>query len=85
MYETDGDADRKNVIDNLFGAESPSYVGDLTSVVKTISGHSYWTDGNWADLVGVRTQVAQKLRPQVLKYIKQNGVCLETGMTLLNS
>ena len=79
LYETDGDADRKNVIDNLFGAESPSYVGDLTSVVKTISGHSYWTDGNWADLVGVRTQVAQKAAASGLKVYQTEWSMLGDG------
>ena len=79
LYEPDGDPGRKDVIDNLFGAESSSYVGDLPNVAQIIAGHSYWTDGNWSTMVDVRTKVGEKAATAGLKVYQTEWSMLGDG------
>lgn len=67
VYEADGDAGRKNVINNLFSSTSSNYVGNLSHVAPVIAGHSYWTDKNWQSLVSSRTTLQQAARAAGLK------------------
>lgn len=57
VYEAGGDAARKNVINNLFNSGSENYIGNLSHVAPIIAGHSYWTDGSWAQLLDIRSKV----------------------------
>lgn len=79
LYENDGDAERKNVIYNLFDNTSSNYVGNLSHVAPVIAGHSYWTDGNWSTLVDVRTQVASKAGAAGLKVYQTEWSMLGDG------
>lgn len=79
LYETDGDAGRKNVIYNLFDNASSNYVGDLTHVAPVIAGHSYWTDGSWQTMVDVRSQVASKASAAGLKVYQTEWSMLGDG------
>lgn len=66
-YETDGDAGRKNVINDLFNPSSANYVGGLTHVAPIIAGHSYWTDKNWSSLLSSRSNVQKAAASRQLK------------------
>lgn len=79
LYETDGDAGRKNVIHNLFDALSPNYVGNLTHIAPVIGGHSYWTDGDWKTMVDVRSRVAEKAKSAGLKLYQTEWSMLGDG------
>ncbi|GAB6120170.1 glycoside hydrolase [Dysgonomonas termitidis] len=79
LYETDGDNGRKNVIYNLFDNASSSYVGDLKHVAPIVAGHSYWTDGNWENLVDVRTTVGTKAGAAGLKVYQTEWSMLGDG------
>ena len=58
MYGTKSDADRSNVIEEMFGGSTDNYIGDLAHVDNLVCGHSYWTDTSWSDLQSVRTKLA---------------------------
>ncbi len=79
VYETDGDAGRKNVINNLFNAASPNYAGNLKHVAPIIAGHSYWTDGSWQSLVSTRTKVDQSAKAAGLKAYQTEWSMLGDG------
>ena len=49
-----GNDARENVLDNFFTSGKDAYIGDLKRV-DNISAHSYFTDGNWADMRSVRS------------------------------
>lgn len=59
LYQVKGDAARSNVLSAFFIPESSAYVGNLSHVEKLVCGHSYWTDGTWDGMRGVREKVAQ--------------------------
>ena len=66
-YKEKSDANRSNVIYNLFDPASRNYVGNLPHVFPAIAGHSYWTDGSWSTLYSVRQQVASAAAAYNLK------------------
>lgn len=79
VYETDGDAGRKNVISSLFTQSSPNYIGNLKNVAPVIAGHSYWTDGTWQSLVSTRTKVNQSAKAVGLKVYQTEWSMLGDG------
>jgi len=79
LYESDGDPGRKQVIRNLFSPGSAHYVGDLKHVAPIIAGHSYWTDGNWQNLLATRKQVAQSASEAGLKVYQTEWSMLGDG------
>jgi hypothetical protein len=82
VYETDGDAGRKNVVANLFSPASPNYVGNLSNVSPIIAGHSYWTDGSWSQLTQVRSQVKASAEAAGLKVYQTEWSMLGDGYDL---
>jgi hypothetical protein len=53
-----------NQIEQFFNTESPSYVGNLTSLEKVVAGHSYFTTSPSAQLIQKRTE----LQAEAAKY-----------------
>lgn len=55
-------------IERFFKPESPAYLGDLTSVERTISGHSYFTTSPANRLISTRQAVGDKIQANQLSY-----------------
>lgn len=55
-------------IECFFKPESPSYLGDLTSVERTISGHSYFTTSPVNRLISTRQAVGDKIKSNHLAF-----------------
>ncbi len=60
LVSVKGDADRSNQLDDFFSNGSANYLGDLPSVAKVAAGHSYWTDGSFAEMQQIRQSVQAK-------------------------
>ena len=78
-YKEKSDANRSNVIYNLFDPASRNYVGNLPHVFPAIAGHSYWTDGSWSTLYSVRQQVASAAAAYNLKVYQTEWSMLGDG------
>jgi len=46
-----------NQIKDFFNSSSLNYIGNLEHIAKIITGHSYWTDSNLAEIRSVRTKL----------------------------
>lgn len=61
LYETSDKPTRGNQIYEFFNAQSPLFIGDLSSVDKVISGHSYFTSAPVETLKSVRQKISESL------------------------
>lgn len=64
LYEQGNRPGRGAQISSFFIEDSENYIGDLTHVSPTISGHSYFTTSPEATLLGHREKLAQHLSEQ---------------------
>jgi O-glycosyl hydrolase len=62
LYETADKPTRGNQIYEFFNAQSPLFMGDLSNVDKSITGHSYFTAAPAETLKHVRVKVAEALK-----------------------
>ncbi|PXX31176.1 glycoside hydrolase [Arenibacter sp. ARW7G5Y1] len=62
LYEKGNKGDRGNQINEFFSTGSSNYIGDLTNVSHTISGHSYFTTYPFSTLIEKRTKLAEKIK-----------------------
>lgn len=79
LYETDGDAGRKNVINELFNSASSNNVSNLKHVAPIIAGHSYWTDAVWDNMVSVRSKLWNVAQAAGLKVYQTEWSMLGDG------
>jgi O-glycosyl hydrolase len=50
----------RNQIEDFYNPTSVNYIGNLSSVAKIMTAHSYWSDGNNADLRNIRAAAYTK-------------------------
>ncbi|MCD9017534.1 glycoside hydrolase [Parachryseolinea silvisoli] len=62
LYETADKPTRGNQVDDFFSPTSPRYVGDMKSVDKVISAHSYFTSAPMDQMLSVRKAVDAKIK-----------------------
>lgn len=62
LYETGDKPTRGNQIGNFFVKSSPYYLGDMASVDRMISSHSYFTSAPMNVMVNVRELTQQKIK-----------------------
>lgn len=62
LYETADKPTRGNQVDDFFLPTSPRYVGNMKSVDKIISAHSYFTSAPMDQMLSVRKAVAAKIK-----------------------
>jgi len=61
LYSAADKPDKASQIDTFFNPTSTDYIGNLPSVEKLISGHSYFTTSPYSTAVSVRQDVAEKV------------------------
>ena len=61
LFEPNDKPGRGDQINDFFSAASSDYVGNLSHVSRTISGHSYFSTWNFQNLVEYRKALSQKL------------------------
>ena len=59
LYETGNKPGRGDQVNAFFDKDSPSYIGNLSHMANTISGHSYFTTSPYATAVEKRTKLAK--------------------------
>jgi O-glycosyl hydrolase len=62
LYEAADKPTRGNQVDEFFSATSPRYVGNMKSVDKVISAHSYFTSAPMDQMLAVRKAIAAKVK-----------------------
>ncbi|MBZ4034049.1 glycosyl hydrolase [Flavobacterium sp. 17A] len=63
LYKTvSGKESRSNQIDYFFAANSTKYIGGLSNVKKTISGHSYWQAWPLSEMIASRQAAAARIQ-----------------------
>ena len=62
LYSEFNKQDRQNQIYSFFDKASSNYVGDLTNLSKSISGHSYFTTSPYKTAAEKRNKLSEKLK-----------------------
>ena len=77
LYSGTGRASKQ--INAFFKSSSSTYIGDLPSLAKVVTGHSYWTFGNNSDLKDIREKVRDAAQEYGLEVMQTEWSMLDAA------